>query len=55
MHYQKPENRDQLVDERFTFVGFPRRVRGGTGSPVRAVLEEQDGISDWRQDTRRTL
>ena len=30
------------VGKRFTFIGFPLRIRGGTGSPVRtvAVLDE---------------
>jgi kynurenine formamidase len=42
VHYRNLENRDRLVSERFTFIGFPLRVRGGIGSPVRAVLEEQD-------------
>lgn len=30
-------NLDQLAGKRFTFIGFPLRIRGGTGSPVRAV------------------
>jgi kynurenine formamidase len=37
VHYENLANLDQLVGERFTFVGFPLRVRGGTGLPVRAV------------------
>ncbi|HKH78135.1 MAG TPA: cyclase family protein [Rubrobacteraceae bacterium] len=36
-HYENLANLDQLVGRRFTFVGFPLRIRGGTGSPVRAV------------------
>ncbi len=36
-HYENLANLDQLVGRRFTFVGFPLRVRGGTGSPIRAV------------------
>lgn len=42
-HYENLANLDQLVGRRFTFFGFPLRIRGGTGSPVRAVamLEEQ--------------
>jgi len=28
---------DQVVGKRFTFMGFPLRIRAGTGSPVRAV------------------
>jgi kynurenine formamidase len=36
-HYENLANLDQLVGKRFTFVGFPLRIRGGTGSPVRAV------------------
>jgi kynurenine formamidase len=31
-------NLDQVVGRgRFRFIGFPLRIRGGTGSPVRAV------------------
>lgn len=42
-HYENLANLDQLVGRRFTFIGFPLRIRGGTGSPVRAVavLDEQ--------------
>lgn len=36
-HYENLANLDQLVGKRFTFVGFPLRIRNGTGSPVRAV------------------
>ncbi len=36
-HYENLCNLDQLVNRRFTFMGFPLRIRGGTGSPVRAV------------------
>ncbi len=36
-HYENLTNLDQLVGKRFTFVGFPLRIRNGTGSPVRAV------------------
>lgn len=41
-HYENLANLGRLVGERFTFAGFPLRIRGGTGSPVRAVaiLEE---------------
>ena len=41
-HYENLANLNQLVGKRFTFIGFPLRIRGGTGSPVRAVavLEE---------------
>ena len=39
-----PTNVDAFepVGKRFTFIGFPLRIRGGTGSPVRtvAVLDE---------------
>jgi kynurenine formamidase len=37
VHYENLMNLDQLVGKQFTFAGFPLRVRGGTGSPVRAV------------------
>ncbi len=36
-HYENLANLDQLVGKRFTFAGFPLKIRGGTGSPVRAV------------------
>ncbi|MGB3634515.1 MAG: cyclase family protein [Rubrobacteraceae bacterium] len=36
-HYENLANLDQLVGKRFTFAGFPLRIRRGTGSPVRAV------------------
>ena len=36
-HYENLANLDQLVGKRFTFIGFPLRIRDGTGSPVRAV------------------
>lgn len=36
-HYENLANLDRLLNRRFTFVGFPLRIRGGTGSPVRAV------------------
>jgi kynurenine formamidase len=41
-HYENLANLDQVVGRRFTFAGFPLRIRNGTGSPVRAVaiLEE---------------
>ncbi len=41
-HYENLGQLDQVVGKRFTFIGFPLRIRNGTGSPVRAValLEE---------------
>lgn len=36
-HYENLANLDRLSGKRFTFVGFPLRIREGTGSPVRAV------------------
>ncbi len=36
-HYENLANLGGLVGKRFTFVGFPLRIRSGTGSPVRAV------------------
>lgn len=41
-HYENLANLDQVVGRRFTFVGFPLRIRGGHGGPTRAValLEE---------------
>ncbi len=37
-HYENMINLFQLIDRgRFRFIAFPLRIRGGTGSPVRAV------------------
>lgn len=36
-HFENLANLDQLIGKRFTFIGFPLRIRAGTGSPVRAV------------------
>lgn len=36
-------NLDKVVDRRFTYIGFPLAVEGGTGSPIRAVaLVDED-------------
>jgi kynurenine formamidase len=42
VHYENLANLDQLVGKRFTFYGFPLKIRGGHGGPCRAVaiLEE---------------
>jgi kynurenine formamidase len=42
-HVEGLVNLDKLVGKgRFKFIGFPLKIRGGTGSPIRAVamLEE---------------
>jgi kynurenine formamidase len=36
-HYENLANLDQVVGRRFLFIGFPLRIRGGSGSPVRVV------------------
>lgn len=37
-HYENLLNLDQLIGRgRFRFVGLPLKIRGGTGSPVRAI------------------
>ena len=37
-HYENMINLHLLVDKgRFRFIGFPLKIKGGTGSPVRAV------------------
>lgn len=41
-HFENLANLDQLVGKRFTFMGFPLRIRGGTGSPVRVVALIED-------------
>jgi kynurenine formamidase len=41
-HYENLANLDQVLDRRFTFAGFPLKIRNGTGSPVRAVAIVED-------------
>jgi len=36
-HYENLANLAEVVNRRFQFFGFPLRIRGGHGSPVRAV------------------
>ena len=36
-HVENLCNLDKLVGKRFTFIGLPLKIRGGTGSPMRAV------------------
>jgi len=36
-HMENLCNLDQLVGKRFTFYGFPLKIRNGSGSPIRAV------------------
>mgnify|MGYP003346397162 CR=1 FL=1 len=37
-HMEGLMNLDQLIDKgRFQFIGFPLKIKGGTGSPIRAV------------------
>ncbi len=36
-HFENLANLERVLGRRFTFVGFPLRIRAGTGSPVRAV------------------
>jgi hypothetical protein len=46
-HIEGLVNLDKLVGAgRFRFIGFPLRIRGGTGSPIRAVAWLDDGGSD---------
>jgi kynurenine formamidase len=38
-HYENMINLDKLINRgRFRFIAFPLKIRGGTGSPVRAVV-----------------
>ena len=37
IHMEGLANLDQVVGKRFTFIGFPLKIRNGTGSPIRAV------------------
>jgi kynurenine formamidase len=41
-HYENLANLGELVGRRFQFFGFPLRIRGGHGSPVRAVAMLDD-------------
>lgn len=41
-HYENLANLGEVVDRRFQFFGFPLRIRGGHGSPVRAVAIVDD-------------
>jgi kynurenine formamidase len=36
-HYENLANLQQVLHRRFTFVGFPLKIRGGHGGPTRAV------------------
>jgi kynurenine formamidase len=36
-HYENLANLDQVAGRRFTYVGFPLKLRGGHGGPTRAV------------------
>jgi kynurenine formamidase len=36
-HFENLANLDRVAGREFTFIGFPLRIRAGTGSPVRAV------------------
>jgi kynurenine formamidase len=42
-HYENLANLGAVAGKRFTFFGFPLRIRGGHGSPVRAVAMVDDG------------
>jgi kynurenine formamidase len=41
-HYENLANLGELLGRRFSFFGFPLRIRGGHGSPVRAVAMVDD-------------
>jgi len=41
-HYENLANLGEVVGRRFTFFGFPLRIRGGHGSPVRAIAMLDD-------------
>jgi kynurenine formamidase len=42
-HYEGLTNLDKVVGKgRFRFIAFPLKIRGGTGSPVRAVAVIDD-------------
>ena len=41
-HYENLANLAEVTRRRFMFFGFPLRIRGGHGSPVRAVAMLDD-------------
>jgi kynurenine formamidase len=41
-HYENLANLTKVLNRRFTFIGLPLKIRGGTGSPVRAVAMLHD-------------
>jgi kynurenine formamidase len=41
-HYENLTNLSEVLGTRFTFFGFPLKVRGGSGSPVRALAMLDD-------------
>lgn len=36
-HYENLANLERVIGRRFTFIGLPLLIRGGSGSPVRAI------------------
>jgi len=47
-HYENLTNLDRVVGRRFTFIGLPLLIRGGTGSPVRAIAVLEGETSDGK-------
>jgi kynurenine formamidase len=43
IHMEGLANLEQVVGQRFTFSGFPLKIRDGSGSPIRAVALLDDG------------
>ena len=45
-HYENMINLYQLIGRgRFRFIGLPLKIRGGTGSPVRAIAVFEGGVT----------
>lgn len=42
IHMEGLMNLEEVVGKRFTFMGFPLKIRNGTGSPIRAVALLED-------------
>lgn len=40
--YENLQNLEKLIGKAFTFIGFPLKIAGGSGSPVRAVAILED-------------
>jgi kynurenine formamidase len=42
IHMEGLANLEEVIGRRFTFIGFPLKIRDGSGSPIRAVAQIND-------------